>query len=270
MISSVLWFVSAAFAQELVLPVLSPKASVSQDVGTVTVTVAYSSPAKRDRAVFGDVVAYDQVWRTGANAATQLTVTGDVRFGDQPVPAGTYSLLSIPGKDSWTVILNKDLSASEGSYDQAKDQARAVVKPVTGPDRERLTFLFSDTTTDSSALHIEWAGVAVPVPLTVDSKARGDRDVAAYVSRAARSLTEAARFKAEHGDIDGALALIDKALAVDTTWYVTWSKAEILHQAERHKDAYKTAEAAMTMGSTAENFFYKGRVEKALAEWPKK
>lgn len=261
---------SPSVAQDLELPILSPRATVSQQVGTVTVSVDYGSPGKRDRAIFGELLPYGQLWRTGANRTTSLTVSGDVTIGGKEVPEGSYSVFTMPAEDNWTFILNTDVTASEGRYDANKDQARFMVKPAAGPDRERLTFLFTDTHSDSSVLQLEWAGVQVSVPIEVDSKGRGDRDIELFVSRAARGLTDAARFKGENGDVDAGLGLIDKALGVESTWYVMWAKAELLHMGERHKDAHKVAKEVMRLGEASDNFFWKDRVEKALAEWPKK
>jgi len=259
-----------AHAQELELPVLSPSASVSQQVGTVTVTVDYSSPAKRDRTVFGELVPYGEVWRTGANAPTTLTVSGDVMVGSKALPAGTYSVLTKPAEAGWTWLINTDVNARTSSYDAAKDAVQLEAKPAEGVDRERLTFLFEDTTDDGTQLVLEWAGTRVALPISVDSHARGNAAIEAFESSAMSAYVRSARFKGEQGDLEEALRLVDTALALDENWYATWAKAEILHDAGEHKDAKKMAQKAMDLGEAAENFFYKSRVEKALAEWPKK
>ncbi len=268
---SALLSLAPAHAQSLELPVLSPRASVSQQIGTLKVTVDYASPGKRDRAVWGELVPYGELWRSGANAATTFETTGDLTVGGKEVPAGKYSVFTIPGEEAWTVILNADVTANTGRYDEKNDVARFEVKPADGADRERLTFLFSDTDDDSASLDLVWAGKRVSIPIEVDTKGRGLASIDAFVSRAARSLADAAKFEAEHGDVEGALTLIDKSLAVEQTWFATWAKAELLHDAGQHKDAYKAAKQAMALGEAAgQGFFYKDRVEKALAEWPKK
>lgn len=267
-----LLLVGPAFAQELALPALSPRAEVMQQVGVVDVTVNYASPAKRERTVWGDVVKYDELWRTGANTATTFETTGDLVVGGKPVPAGKYSIFSIPGKDSWTVILNKNPNqGGTAQYEEAQDQVRIQVKPEAGAERERLTFLFSGTTDAATNLELEWAGVRVAVPITVDTKAMVGKSIDGYVEGAADTLADAARFKADNGDVDGALKLIDASIAVNESWYNTWLKADLLHTKGDNKNAYKLAQKAQTMGTAAgEGFFWKDRVEKALAEWKKK
>jgi hypothetical protein len=263
---------SLAFAQDLELPTLSPRATVTQQIGTLKVTVDYASPGKKDRTVWGELVPYDTMWRTGANGATTFETTGDLKVGGKDVPAGKYAVFTIPGKDSWTVILNKNPDqGGTGQYDEKLDQARFTVKPEAGGDRERLTFLFSDTDEDSARLDLEWAGVRVGLPIDVDSVARANADIDAYAKRAARRLADAGRFKAEHGDVPGGLLLIEQSMKLSETWYATWAKAELLAQKGDKKAAYAAAQQAHALGQAAgEGYFYKARVEKALAEWPKK
>jgi hypothetical protein len=261
-----------AAAQELSLPDLSPRAEVMQTVGLVEVRVNYSSPGRRERTIWGELVPYDQLWRTGANAATTLETTGDLTIGGAAVPAGKYAVFTIPGKDKWTVILNKDPEqAGTGSYDQKLDQARFEVVPAEGPARERLTFVFADTDDDSTELDLEWAGVRVALPISAGTKEMVDASISEYASGTAGGLARAARYRSEHGDLPGALKLLDASLAIEEGWYNTWLKADVLHQQSDHKTAYKLAQRAQELGNAAgEGFFWKDRVEKALAEWKKK
>ncbi|HET9299398.1 MAG TPA: DUF2911 domain-containing protein, partial [Candidatus Polarisedimenticolaceae bacterium] len=119
-----------AVAQTLEVPAPSPKAKIEQRVGVTDFSVEYSSPGVKGRSIWGSLVPYGELWRTGANAATKLTASKDFTFGDKSVPAGTYSLFTIPGASSWTVILNKkaDLGGTNG-YDEKEDAARITVRP---------------------------------------------------------------------------------------------------------------------------------------------
>src|SRR5436190_20179097 len=103
----VLLFGSFAMAQGLELPRVSQKATVSQRVGLTDVSITFSRPGVKGRTIWGGLVPYNQVWRTGANEATTFSVSDDVKINGQPLPAGSYSLHTIPGKDSWTIIFNK-------------------------------------------------------------------------------------------------------------------------------------------------------------------
>ena len=147
-------------------PPPSPKARVEQQVGMTKFSVEYSSPAVRGRAVWGDLVPNDQPWRTGANERTKLTASHDFIFGDRPLPAGSYALDTIPGKDTWTVALNRDTEAwGAAPFDARKDVVRVTAKPEDVPFRERLVFLFSNTTEYSSHLDLEWEKLRISVPI---------------------------------------------------------------------------------------------------------
>jgi hypothetical protein len=149
---------ATAHAQALEVPAPSPKARVEQRVGLTDFSLEYSSPAVKGRKIWGDLVPYDKLWRTGANAATKLTVSRDFTFGGKPVKAGAYALYTIPGKTSWTVILNTNANAGgTNGYDEKNDVARVTVKPTAAPMRERLTFIFSDASDDGVHLDLEWS-----------------------------------------------------------------------------------------------------------------
>src|SRR5580765_3554794 len=153
-----------AFAQGLEVPAPSAKAKVEQRVGVTDFSVDYSSPAVRGRKIWGGLVPYDKVWRTGANASTKLTASRDFTFGDVAVPKGTYSVFTIPGASSWIVILNKNADATTGEYDAKNDAARVTVSPASSAPRERMTFILSDTTDTSTRLDLEWESLRVSVP----------------------------------------------------------------------------------------------------------
>jgi hypothetical protein len=124
-----------AFAQEkLNFPAPSPNATVKQTVGLTEVEIVYARPAMRGREIFGKLVPYDQIWRTGANAATTISFSGPVEFGGRTVAAGTYALFSVPGQQTWEVILSSN-TKQWGSYQHdAKDEvARVKVTPVLDP-----------------------------------------------------------------------------------------------------------------------------------------
>jgi hypothetical protein len=147
----------------------SPAAKVSQQIGNTMVDVEYSSPGVKNRKVWKELVPEGKLWRTGANASTKITFSKDVTVGGKPVPAGTYSILTIPTPKSWTVIINKDttMGGNMDKYKQDQDVARFTVTPKAAPSRERLTFIFSDVTDDAGNLDLEWEKVRVSIPIKV-------------------------------------------------------------------------------------------------------
>lgn len=144
------------FAQE---QQLSPKATAK---GT-NIEVSYGQPSKRDRVIFGDVVPYNEVWRAGANEATEVTFKKDVDFAGKSIKAGTYTLFAIPGEKEWTIILNSALGIWGTEYEQAKSSNVAEVKvPVhkLNSVQEKLTY-----TVNNGQLSIEWDKTGVDIPL---------------------------------------------------------------------------------------------------------
>lgn len=267
---------SLAVAQQAPeLPQPSPKARVEQRVGLTDFAVDYSSPAVKGREIWGALVPHDQLWRTGANASTTLTASRDFTFGGKKVPAGTYALLTIPGKTDWTVILNGNTKMQGGTvgYDEKSDVARISVKPTAAPARERLTFLFSDTTDDATRLDLEWEKLRVSVPLQVETRAQAQSNIDKAVDEAWRPHWSAARWLLENGgDTDKALGYIDISIAIKSTWWNNWVRAQILAKIGRTADAIGAAETAQALGKDDRVFqqFFAPQVSKSIAEWKKK
>ena len=149
----------------------SPNAMVSQTIGTTTATVGYSRPSVRDREIFGELVPFGAVWRTGANEATTITFSDDVMVEGEMLSAGTYGLFTIPTADSWTIIFNKT-SEQWGSmaYDEAQDALRVTVEPMTNaPMQEQFEIRFSNVTDASATMILHWDTVGVPVQIAAHS-----------------------------------------------------------------------------------------------------
>ena len=261
-----------AFAQDVPdLPQASPLARVEQRVGVTDFAVEYSSPGVKDRTVWGELVPFDELWRTGANAATKFEAGRDFRFGDVTVPAGTYALYTIPGKKEWTVILNDNADASgTRGYDESRDAARVTVKPESIAPRERLTFLFSDTTDDATRLDLEWAKQRISVPIHVDSMEHARENIDEALADAWRPHFASARWLLQtDGDLDQALAYADTSIAVKPTWWNTWIKAQILGKLDRPAEAIAAAQRAQELGKGDAVFegFFSADVAKAIDDW---
>ena len=159
---------------------VSPNATVSQTIGTTEVTVTYGRPGIKDRSYFGEgstLAPINQVWRTGANESTTITFSGDVNFGGETVEAGTYTLFTIPGKDSWTIILNDQLSREDGSpawgaygYDEEADVVRVPAAAVDNeaPMMEWFGINFDTLSETKAHLNLHWGTTKVAVPITTE------------------------------------------------------------------------------------------------------
>jgi hypothetical protein len=260
-----------AHAQQLEMPRPSPAARVDQRVGLTDFQLEYSSPGVKNRPIWGSLVPYGKVWRTGANAATRLTVSRDFQIGNKKVKAGTYSLFTIPGKTSWTIVLNSDKAASTDQYKQAKDVARITVTPATMAEpRERLTFLFSGTTDDATSLDLEWERLRVRIPIKVDTKTQVMASIDRAVDNAWATHADAAEYLFENeGNLDRALSLVDQSIAIERTWFNHWLKAQILGKKGKRAEAIAAAQQAQTLGKS-DKFYqaqFKARVDQAIASW---
>lgn len=233
------------------VPVTSPPAMVKQRVAATDIEINYNRPSMRDREIFGALIPYDQVWRTGADAATRIAFSTPVSFGGSPVPAGSYELFTIPGMSEWTVIVAKDRSQwGSYKYDPEGDVARVTLKPTMLSERvETLTLSLDELTANSTVLRIAWDKVRVPVKIEVDVRAtvlpqleaalqaEGDRpyfraamfyfDNDLDIDRAAELIALALEKKPDHigmlyrqalilerkGDVQGAIAAAERSLA---------------------------------------------------------
>jgi len=148
-------------------PRVSPNAAVSQTIGTTEVRITYGRPSVEGRKIFGGLVPYGEVWRTGANEATTFTVSSDVTIEGETLPAGTYSLYTIPGEDTWTIIFNNVANQWGTNYDSSKDALRVQVTPESASQREMMTFLFEEVKNQQGTCLLHWADVRVPFQIQV-------------------------------------------------------------------------------------------------------
>jgi len=265
-----LMLVPAAWAQQLDLPRPSPKATVTQTAGLTDVTILYCRPSVRGRAIWGGLVPYDQVWRTGANEATTITFADDVTIEGTKLPAGTYGLFTIPGKDEWTVIFNKG-AKQWGAYEykQADDVLRIKVKPQATEFHELLTFAFPVVTTESATVAIVWEKLAVLFTIKVDTV---DKVLAA--ARKAiddwRLPYRAATFCLDNNvNLAEARGWMDKSIAMKETMYNLAGKARFLALDGKKADAIALAKKAIAVGKTADPKADTAMVDNLIKEWEK-
>ena len=142
----------------------SPNAAVTQTIGTTQVSLTYGRPSVNDRVIFGDLEPYDEVWRTGANESTAITFSDDVLIEGEPVDAGTYSLYSVPGEETWSIIINDKLSWGT-QYDVSEDVLRVEVDAEESFFVEQMLIYFEDISAESGNMVIHWADTKVSVQI---------------------------------------------------------------------------------------------------------
>jgi hypothetical protein len=202
-----------------IIPPTNPQASVFQFVGATEVEVAYSRPGMKGRKVFGALVPFDQVWRTGADNATRIRFSTAVKVEGADVPPGTYELFTIPRAGRWTVMLqNMNQQWGSYAYDSENDVARMDVTPARLQQPvETFTIGFGDLTARSAIMNIDWDRTRVPVRIEVDVVAQVVPQIeAAMQADEKKPYFRAAMFYYENGlDIDKAAEWITAAVAAN-------------------------------------------------------
>ena len=237
-------------------PAASPAATLKQRVGITDIEVNYSRPGMKGRVIFGGLEPYGELWRTGANSATKITFSTDVKFGGTSVPAGSYALFSQIGQDEWTVILNK-VSGQWGAYayDAKNDIARATVKPVKLAEPvETLTIDFNDLRDDSATLNIIWEKTRVPVKIEVDLTGLIPQIEAAMANPNPKSpyVPAAMFYLANNLDLKKALGWMDAAIALDPkAFYYVYRKALVQEKMGDKAGALATAQLSIAGANQA-------------------
>lgn len=242
-------------------PMPSPTISFEQGLGLTTISMEYSRPGAKDRKVFGELVPYGKVWRTGANQATKITFADDVMLEGQAVKAGTYALYTIPGEQEWTVMLYNDLTlgGNVAKYDEEKEFLRfTVASRKTAMTFETMTFMFNDIRDDHANLYLVWEQTMISMKIEVEV----DEQVMAAIEQTmagptANDYFAAARYYYETDrDMEQALEWINKTLeTAERYWIMTW-KARILGKMGNYKEAMATSKKAKQMAQEAENMDY--------------
>jgi hypothetical protein len=239
------------FAQNVEIPQPSPTGTLKQRVGVTDIDLTYSRPSMRNRKVFGGLVPYDEVWRTGANSATKLTISTPVKFNGTEVPAGTYELFTIPGKTEWTIIVHKDMSEwGAYKYDPKNDIVRVTATPVALEQPvETFAIGINDLRDESATLNLMWENTRVPVKLGFDVVSIVVPKIeAAMATDAAKKLyVPAAMFYLEHNlDLKKALGWMDAAIAAQPDgFYLVYRKALIQEKMGDKAGALATAQASI-------------------------
>lgn len=258
-----------ADAQTLRTPAPSSTQVIRQDFGLSTVELSYSRPSIKGRKVFGDLVPFGKVWRTGANQATTLTFGEEVMIGDKKVPAGKYGLVTIPEKDNWTIIITKQLDVtSPSAYKQDQDVVRVSAKPVMLPfSVETFTMTFDDVKSNSMNLGILWDKTMVNVPVKVDVDSKIMAQIDNIMNKDNRPYFNAAMYYVDNGkDQAKALAWFDKAIEQNPkAFWVYHQKANLLAKMGKKQDALATANKSIELAKEAKNDDYVALNEKLIA-----
>lgn len=253
---------------QLKTPAPSPTQTIKQDFGISSVELVYSRPGIKGRKIFGDLVPYGKVWRTGANSATRLKFNDDVMIGGQALKAGEYAVYTIPAENEWTIIINKGSANWGTDYKQEDDLLRVKVKPMKMNEAmESFTMQFANVKPMSMELHIMWDKTAVAVPITTDIDKKVMAQIDNLMNKDNRPYFNAAMYYLESGkDLSQAVAWFDKALEQNpSAYWVHHQKANALAKLGKKEDAKQVATKSMELAREQKNDDYVKLNEKLLA-----
>lgn len=253
------------------MPQPSPPATLTQKVGLGDVAISYSRPSMKGRKVFGGLVQYGELWRTGANAATTFTFSEEVTLEGKKIPAGTYSLFSIPGQTEWTVILNKNAKATAGDYKQTDDVARFTVKSAkTDSPYETFTIDISDLTTNTALINIKWENTKVSLKMEAEVDSKVMAQIKDRMEPSNAVYYQAAIYYMESGkDLNQAMEWMNKAIAKDPQFWQLHQKARLQAKLNDTKGAIETAKRSIELAKVAKNNDYVRLNEGLIAELQK-
>ena len=256
-------------AQQLNIPPPSPPQYVKQDFGLSSIELWYSRPGVKGRVIFGDLVPYGKVWRTGANNATSIGFGEEVIIGGVKIPAGKYGLLTIPDANQWTFIISKQLDVTNPSnYKQDQDLVRVTV-PVGKLDvsLETLTISFDNLTNKSCELELAWEKKVVKLPIQVDADSKIMAGIDAAMNQDNRPYFQSAMYYMENGkSLDKALEWFNKATEKDPdAYFMFYQKAKCLAKMGRKAEAISTAQKGIELAKKANNNDYVALNEKLIA-----
>lgn len=265
---------STGYGQRLKAPTLSPFSSISQEIGLTKIQLQYSRPSAKGRGVFGKLVPFNKIWRTGANASTKIILLEPVKIGPQYIDAGTYAIYTIPHKDFWTVIIHSNTklrSLAGNAYNAENDVFRFDVKPKILNDYiETFTIQFATLTTNSLELQLMWENTLIAIPIEVEVDANIEKQMKEFMKNPEsiphRTYFEAAQYYSNNKkDLNEALRFINEALYKSPqNFRYGLLKAKILEKNGNHEEALRTVEIANQWAKNKNNDNY---IEQTFLFW---
>ncbi|HMO37850.1 MAG TPA: DUF2911 domain-containing protein [Saprospiraceae bacterium] len=256
-------------------PQPSPASKLTQTVGLTEVTIEYSRPSAKGRAIFGTdgIVPFETMWRTGANAATKLTFSDDVKINGQSLKKGSYAIFTKPGAGQWDVMLFNYDTPSAGGYGDKKPVISFSTTPVMLPNMvETFTIGVNNITNTTADIDIAWEKTSIKLPLEVEFDSRVMADIErAMAGPGPNEYAAAANYYMDNDkDLNKAIEWIQKANAENPRYWNMRTESLILAKAGKYADAVKAAEKSKMLAKEAGDDNYVRMNDKSIAEWKAK
>lgn len=258
-------------AQALKTPAPSPLQTIDQAFALSNIKIEYSRPSVKGRVVYGDLVPYGKVWRTGANQSTKITFGDDVKVEGVALKAGTYALYTIPNKDSWEILFYKDLTlgGNVAEYKATDEVARVKGKvSATGMKVETFTINIGDITSTSASIDLMWDMTKVSFGVTTEIDEKVMKNIEAALEKDSRPYFQAANYYYENNkDLTKALSWVNTASEQNPkAYWMVHLKAKIQMKMKDAKGAIESAEKSMALAKEDGNADYVKLNEKLIAE----
>ncbi|HVG40653.1 MAG TPA: DUF2911 domain-containing protein [Chitinophagaceae bacterium] len=256
-------------AQAIKTPAPSTTQTIKQDFGISSMELTYSRPNMRGRKIFGDLVPYGKVWRTGANSATRIKFADDVTIGGKALKAGEYAIYTIPNENEWDIIINKGSANWGTEYKQEDDLIRVKAKTMKmDQTAETFTMQFGNIKSASADLMIMWDKTAVALPITTDVESKVMAQINNAMNKDNRPYFQAAMYYLENGkDLNQAVTWFDKAIEQNPkAYWMLHQKANAQAKLGKKAEAKATAQKSMDLAREQKNDDYVRLNEKLITE----
>ena len=253
-------FAAGAINAQIKMPAPSPTQTIKQDFALGSIEITYSRPLAKGRKVFGDLVPYNKLWRTGANNATIIKFTDAVEINGKKIDTGSYALYTIPGIDTWEIILNKGISNwGVTNYKESDDVLKFKVQSMQMKTAtESFTMQFADVKPESCALHLMWEKTGIAIPITAIIKERIRSQLGNAMATDKKPYFAAAQFYNEY-DHNQAKALENITNAVKDTPKAYWIwlyKAKLENEMGNKAAARASSKTSLALATTEKNDDY--------------
>ena len=275
---TILFFISYLNYSQINTPRTSPSAEISQIVGLTDIDVEYSRPSMRGREIFGNVVPFGKIWRTGADSSTKISFSTDVVIGDKKVNAGTYSVFSIPEKNNWSVIFYSDVELWGVPKDWSDEKIAFISTFKTSKTHssvESFTISFNNMTNNDVDMTFSWSDVSVYLNIKVPTKklvSDNIKEVMSGTPTASDYYASAVYYKQENVNLDLALEWINKAIEMfeNPRFYQLRQQSLIMAANKKYLQAINVAKESLKLSIEADNKDYIKMNKESISEWSEK
>ena len=277
---TILFLISYFNYSQIKTPRVSPASAIEQMVGLTEIEVQYSRPSKRGRDIFGNVVPFGKIWRTGADNCTTINFSTDVVIDSQTIQSGKYSIFSIPNKQSWDIILYSDIDlwGVPRDWDDDKIVFKSTYKtnkPDINSIDETFTISFLNITNNDADMTLSWDGLSVTVNIIVPTKkivSDNINQVMAGSPSASDYYSAAVYYKQENINLDTALKWINKAIDLfeNPRFYQLRQQSMIMAANKKYSDAIVVAKESLKLSIEADNMDYVKMNKESISEWTNK